>query len=310
MALLLVLASFATLQMPDGRLHVHSLDVGQGDAILIQCPNGQQILVDGGPSPSALLSHLGWRIPFWDNSLDLVILTHLDVDHVEDLVDLLGRYEVGLVMDSGQACTNAACQAWRSMIEEKEIPYRVAEAGTQLNVGEHLPLEVLHPPAQFSTNTASDMNNNLVVPRLRYGRFSLLLAVDVQEEAEKSLPLSGQPLDALVLKVLHHSGADSSTPPFLKAVNRELAIVSVGANNRLGHPQEITLKKLERILTYCTNGHGSVAVESDGAICRMPPESRRYARPREAEQYRESTSCRGRLDRAQIAIRPRLEQTV
>ncbi|HJX37995.1 MAG TPA: MBL fold metallo-hydrolase [Anaerolineae bacterium] len=84
--------------MPDGRLHVHFLDVGQGDAILIQCPNGQQILVDGGPEPSVLLSHLGRRFPFWDHSLDLVVLTHPEEDHLGGLVEVLTRYDVSLVL--------------------------------------------------------------------------------------------------------------------------------------------------------------------------------------------------------------------
>ena len=272
LALLVVLASVAALQMPDGRLHVHFLDVGQGDAIFIECPNGQQILVDGGPSPSVLLSHLGRRMPFWDHSLDLVILTHPEVDHVGGLVDVLERYDVGLVMDSGQECSNATCQAWRSLIEEMEIPYRTVEAGQQLKVGEKLWLKVLHPPAHLMTSTASDINNNSAVLRLRYGRFSLLLAGDVQEEAEQLLLLSGQPLDSLVLKVPHHGGETSLSVPFLEAVSPEWAVIPVGADNRFGHPDEVTLEKLEDIPTYRTDQDGSIELVTDGANCWMPTE--------------------------------------
>jgi len=264
LALAVVLAWIAALQMPDGRLHVHFLDVGQGDAIFIQCPTGQQILVDGGPSPSVLLSHLGRRMPFWDHSLDLVVLTHPEEDHLGGLLELLTRYDVSLVLDSGQECTNATCDAWRSLIEEKGIPYRRAEAGMAVTVGDEMRLEVLHPPTQLMTNTASDINNNSVVMRLQYGQFSVLLTGDVMAEAENTLLMSGRPVDSLVLKVPHHGGDTSLTEPFLEAVGPELAIISVGADNRFGHPNELTLEKLGGIATYRTDRDGSVELVTDG----------------------------------------------
>jgi competence protein ComEC len=245
-------------------LHVHFLDVGQGDAILIQCPNGQQILVDGGPSPSVLLSHLGRRMPFWDHSLDLVVLTHPEEDHLGGLLEVLTRYDVSLVLDSGQECTNATCDAWRSLIEEKGIPYRRAEAGMRLELGQGVQIEVLHPPTPLMTNTASDINNNSVVLRLQYGQFSVLLTGDVMEEAEQMLVSADQSLRSLVLKVPHHGGDTSLTEPFLEAVGPELAIISVGADNRFGHPNELTLEKLGGIATYRTDRDGSVELVTDG----------------------------------------------
>jgi competence protein ComEC len=264
LALLVVLASVAALQMPDGHLHVHFLDVGQGDAIFIQCPNGQQILVDGGPSPSTLLSHLGRRMPFWDHSLDLVVLTHPEEDHVGGLMEVLTRYDVGLVLDSGQQCASATCEAWRSLIEDRMVPYRTAEAGMGLNLDEGLRLDVLHPQADLMTGTTSDMNNNSLVLRLQYGHFSLLLAADIMAEAERTLLSSGQPLDSLVLKVPHHGGDTALTLPFLQAVDPELAVISVGADNRFGHPDQVTLEKLGGIDTYRTDRQGSVEIVTDG----------------------------------------------
>ncbi|HUS71268.1 MAG TPA: DNA internalization-related competence protein ComEC/Rec2 [Anaerolineae bacterium] len=266
LALAVILTWIAALQMPDGRLHVHFLDVGQGDAIFIQCPNGQQILVDGGPSPSVLLSHLGRRMPFWDHSLDLVVLTHPEDDHLGGLVDVLTRYDVSLVLDSGQVCTSATCKAWRSLIGEKEIPYRRAESGMRLELGQGVQIEVLHPPTPLMTNTASDINNNSVVLRLQYGQFSALLTGDVMEEAENTLLMSGRPLDSLVLKVPHHGGDTSLTKPFLEAVSPELAIISVGSDNHFGHPHQATLEKLEGILSYQTVQDGSIEVISDGSV--------------------------------------------
>ena len=259
-----VLAWITVSQMPDRRLHIHFFDVGQGDAILIECPNGQQILVDGGPDPSVLLSHLGRRMPLWDRSLDLVILTHPEADHVGGLIDVLKRYDVGLVLDSGQECTSATCESWKALIEEKGIPFRRAQTGMRLDVGRDVRLDVLHPPAQLMTNTSSDINNNSVVLRLGYGQFSALLTGDVMEEAESVLLASGQPLDSLLLKVPHHGGDTSLTAPFLVAVSPKLATISVGADNRFRHPDEVTLEKLADTPMYRTDLDGSTEVVTDG----------------------------------------------
>jgi competence protein ComEC len=264
LAALVILAWVAALQMPDGQLHVHVLDVGQGDAIFIQCPNGQQILVDGGPEPSVLLSRLGERMPFWDHSLDLVVLTHAEVDHVGGLLEVLQRYDVGLVMDSGQECASATCEAWRTLIEDKGLPYRKVEEGMQITLGEDLRLDVLHPPAELMTGTSSDTNNNSVVLRLEYGRFTMLLTGDVQWEAEEMLLASGQVLHSLVLKVPHHGADTSLTVPFLEAVSPEIAVISVGAENNFGHPSADTLDRLRAIPTYRTDLDGSIEVVTDG----------------------------------------------
>jgi competence protein ComEC len=203
-------------------------------------------------------------MPFWDHSLDLVVLTHPEEDHLGGLVEVLTRYDVSLVLDSGQGCTSATCDAWRSLIEEKEIPYRRAEAGMGLELSQGVRLEVLHPPAPLMTNTASDINNNSAVMRLQYGQFSVLLTGDVMAEAENTLLTSGRPLDSLVLKAPHHGGDTSLTQPFLEAVSPELAIISVGADNRFGHPSAVTLDKLGAIQTYRTDQDGSLELLTDG----------------------------------------------
>jgi competence protein ComEC len=265
LAVAVVLAWITASQMPDGRLHVHFLDVGQGDAILIECPNGQQILVDGGPDPSVLLSHLGRRMPFWDRSLDVVVLTHPELDHVGGLVDVLKRYDVGMILDSGQECTSATCEAWKALIDEKGTSYRRARPGMKLDLGRGVLLDILHPPARPMTGTSSDINNNSVVLRLQFGQFSALLTGDVMQEAESELRASGQSLHSLVLKVPHHGGDTSLTTPFLEAVNPELAIISAGADNRFGHPDEVTLDRLGDTPTHRTDIDGSIEVVTDGA---------------------------------------------
>ena len=130
----------------------------------------------------------------------------------------------------------------------------------RLSFGEKIRLDILHPPPRLLANTDSDTNNDFVVVRLSCGRFSLLLTGDVQQEGEGALLTSGQPLDSLVLKVPHHGADTSVTLTFLRTVSPGLAILSVGAHNRFGHPADVTLEKLEGIPIYRGDQQGHMEV--------------------------------------------------
>jgi len=265
-AAILVWAAVASL--PDGKLHVVFFDVGEGDAIFIETPRGQQILVDGGPSPTTLISALGRRMPFWDRSLDLVILTHADEDHIAGLIPVLERYRVGRVLDSGYEHVNPMYERWLELIEEKGIPNHLARAGMHIATGDGVDLAVLHPGPGLMQYTDADANNNSVVTRLVMGQVSFLLSGDIEEVAERMLVASGQELTSTVLKVPHHGSSTSSSAAFLKAVNPELVVISVGADNRFGHPSPQVLERLEglveeeRILR--TDERGTIEVVTDG----------------------------------------------
>jgi len=146
-----------------------------------------------------------------------------------------------------------------SLIEEKDIPPHRASGGMRVGVGSDLWLNVLHPPAQLLAAASSDANNSVVL-QLEYGRFSVLLTGDIEQEGAEALLASGQPLNSLVLKVPHHGGDSSLTLPFLQAVDPQVAVISVGSDNRFGHPAELTLEKLEGIPTYRTDQHGNIEV--------------------------------------------------
>jgi competence protein ComEC len=261
-----VLAWLAVAQLPDGRLHVAFLDVGQGDAILITTPRGQQVLVDGGPSPAALTSALGDEMPFWDRSLDLVIMTHADADHLTGLVEVLNRFQVGAWLDNGLASEDdlyVECQ-WPQQ-EAAGIVRRVLAAGDRLDLGQGVTLEVLHPPA--GGMPGADANENSVVLRLVWGQASFLLTGDIEAEAEAQLLRSGRPLAAQVLKVAHHGSGDSSGAEFLAAVAPRYAIISVGAENRFGHPAPALLERLAEapdLAVLRTDEAGTVEFITDG----------------------------------------------
>jgi competence protein ComEC len=266
-AVVAILAWLALLQLPDGKLHVAFLDVGQGDAVLITGPTGQQILVDGGPSPTALTSALGKEMPFWDRSLDMLIMTHPDADHISGLVEVLGRYEVGGWIDNGRPDgddTYAECMA---RLADAGVPRHEVRAGDRLDLGEGILLEVLHPPTELLAGTDSDSNNNSLVLRLVWGEAEFLLAGDIENEAEKQLLSSTQNLSADLLKIAHHGSGGSSSAEFLSAVAPAYAVISVGADNRFGHPDETVLERLAALSDVTilrTDKEGTIEFRTDG----------------------------------------------
>jgi competence protein ComEC len=262
-----ILVWLAVLQLPDDRLHVAVLDVGQGDAILVTTPQGQQIVVDGGPSPSALLSALGKKMPFWDRSIDLLVMTHADADHVTGLVEVLGRYEVDAWLDNRAAANDTLYLECQALMDEAEMPRLVARAGQMFSLGQGIDMEVLHPPDRLMTHTRADDNNNSVVLRLSWGETSFLLTGDIEAEAEELLLRSGLPLQADVLKVAHHGSGGSSTANFLREVDPSFAAISVGAENLAGHPAQEVLERLAEesgAIVLRTDEDGTIEFITDG----------------------------------------------
>jgi competence protein ComEC len=258
----------AAFTMPDGHLRVTFLDVGQGDAILVQTPSGRQVLVDGGPDPEVLARALGNHMPFWDRSLDVVVLTHPHEDHVAGLTEALRRYRIGLVVERTLPYSSPTYAQWRRAVEAEGARHLEAAAGQQVHLGDGVVLRVLNPPDRLLEGTGADEDNNSVVLRLDYGNTSFLLAGEVHEEAERLLVRENGSLHATVLKVAHHGSDTSTSAPFLAAVSPALAVISVGADNRFGHPSREVMKRLrgrlppERLLLTSTSG--AIQVVSDG----------------------------------------------
>ncbi|HIC94008.1 MAG TPA: MBL fold metallo-hydrolase, partial [Anaerolineae bacterium] len=265
LAVAVLLVWMALGSLPDGRLHVAFLDVGQGDAIFIQTPRGRQILIDGGPNPATLTAALGRRMPFWDRTIDLVILTHPDDDHLTGLIPVLERYRVGQILESGYEHSTSTYQRWLELIEEKKTPAHLARSGMRLGLEEGLELAILHPGPELLKGTEADSNNNSVVSRLSMGRVSFLFPGDIEEVVETMLLASGRELSSTVLKVPHHGSDTSSSAPFLEAVNPQLAVISVGADNRFGCPSPEVVERLEgRAILKRTDEDGTIEVVTDG----------------------------------------------
>lgn len=263
LALAVILIWIAAISLPDGKLHVVFFDVGQGDAIFIQTPQGRQVLIDGGPDPTALTTALGRRLPFWDRNLDLVILTHPDTDHLTGLVPVLERYRVDRVLEPGYPATSQTYARWLELIAEKRIPALLARTGVRIELEPGLVCEVLHPTSDLDPEDKA--NNVSAVTRWTWGQVTFLLPGDIEQEVEAALVASDQPLQATVLKVPHHGSDTSSSATFLQAVNPQLVIISVGADNRFGHPSPEVLERLAGRTVLRTDERGTIEVVTDGS---------------------------------------------
>jgi len=258
----------AASSIPDNKLHVSILDVGQGDAILIQTPSRQSILIDGGPTPEAIKLQLGKRMPFWERTINLVVLTQPQSDHLAGLIEVIQRYETLRVMESDTSSDTAAYQEWLRVLRAKNIKREIIHAGQEIDLGDNIKLEVIHPPLSWLQNTASNINDNGVVLRLSWNRVSFLFTADISKEVEWYLISQRKNLCSTVLKVAHHGSKTATSPEFLSVVNPKIAVISVGSDNKFGQPHHEVLERLTSQLgndrVFLTSQHGTINLTSDG----------------------------------------------
>ena len=259
----------AAVSLPDGKLHVTFGDVGQGDAILITTPAGARILVDGGPQTQDAVRLLGGNLPFWDRSVDLVVLTHPHSDHVTGLTEVLRGYDVQRILEREFEYDGPAQHAWTARVALETAEVTQARPGQTILFDDGVALQVLGPPETLLRGTESDVDNATVVLRLVYGDISFLLTGDVFAEGESWLMAQGSDLRSDVLKVAHHGSRSSSSDRFLERASPTAAVVSAGEGNRFGHPHRQTLEALLRHLPaeriFVTKDAGTVEFVTDGA---------------------------------------------
>jgi competence protein ComEC len=263
------LSAWPWLRPTERMLRVTFVDVGQGDAVLIELPDGPRLLVDGGPGGAGRFD-VGERVlaPFlWNRPLghlDVVALSHWDADHSGGLAAVLTRFRVGELWESGRA--PAGAPETGAALARARVPRRVLTAGQRLWLG-HALLSVLGP-APGSPLAANDES---LVLRLDWRGMSLLLPGDLGARGEALLVERGGPLRALALKVAHHGSRSSSSAPFLQAARPRVAVISVGARNPFGHPSPEALARLEAAgaRVYRTDRDGAVILETDGTVLRV-----------------------------------------
>ncbi len=250
-------------QTDAGTLHVSFFDVGQGDAILIESPNGTTVLVDAGPDAS-VLRELSSRLGFFDRSIDAVLLTHEDRDHVGGMPEVFARYDVGaFIRTENQGASKEADQVdERAAMEGSRIVY--ARRSMIFDLGDGVALQILFPvtdPTDLESNTSS------IVARLVYGESEFLLTGDSPESIEHYLVATNPSLlSSDVLKAGHHGSRTSTSQEFVEAVDPQYAIISAGKDNRYGHPHAEVLRALDAhgVEVLSTAEEGTITFASDG----------------------------------------------
>jgi competence protein ComEC len=268
-ALVLLTASAPALDGPDppGRLTVRFLDVGQGDATLIQHPDGTAVLFDGGP-PEAGTARLLRKAGV--ERLAVLVATHASRDHHGGLAEVLRRFPVGALLDGGDGSTDPAFRALLDEASRRGIHRVAATAPLTLTLaGGELRIRLLSPPPRPPGPPPEDPNPRAVVAHLSAGAFDLLLSADA--ESETLLPLDLPDVEAM--KVPHHGSSDPRLPEVLDELDPELAAIEVGPNT-YGHPAPSTLSALNRagVDTYRTDRHGTVTLTVDGGEMRVDTE--------------------------------------
>lgn len=255
---------------PADNLKVNFINVGEGDCILIEAPNKINILIDGGGTPQSDFD-VGSKIvvPYLRrkgiNEIDLLILTHPHLDHLEGLLPVLKEFKVGMVLDSGLLCDISAYKEFISLIQKKSIPYHKAKAGDNFVFSNNLEIFLLNPLYDSDFYDESDFNNASIVVKLFYKNADFLFTGDIEVTAEKKLLVWQNILQSDILKVGHHGSITSTNLEFLDKVDPRIAIITVGKNH-FGHPSQKIIERLEdgNIQIYRTDEDGTIIIRTNG----------------------------------------------
>lgn len=242
---------------------VRFLDVGQGDAILINLPKDEQVLIDGGPD-DAVLSQISKYMPPFDRKIEHVVLTHPHADHLAGLVKVIERYDVGEVLETGADYSSATYKRWQDDIKSKNIPDREIRQSDEFQWGP-IKFEVLWPTkSSASTSGESAINNTSVVGRLVYGQSEVMLTGDAEKEVQENLcKIDKFKLVSDVIKIAHHGSNNGADECFLQAVEAKTAVISVGRGNKFGHPHADAINLISKYVYNIlrTDEKGTVSCE-------------------------------------------------
>ena len=245
-------------------LEVTFFDIGQGDSAFIKTPQGHQILIDGGPD-NTILGKLGEEMPFYDRTIDLIILTHPHRDHLTGLLEVLRNYEVENILWTGVVKDSGEFKEWERLVEEEGSNIIIARAGQVISAST-LSINILYPFNSLEGQEIEDVNNTSVFSRLVFGSNSFLFAGDNFNSVERKLLEKGVEMNSDVLKVGHHGSKTSTSKQFLEVVSPEVAVISAGKDNRYNHPHQQILDILEKYDTilFRTDLDGDIKIISNG----------------------------------------------
>ncbi|HUM58921.1 MAG TPA: ComEC/Rec2 family competence protein [Bacillota bacterium] len=242
-------------------MKVHFLDVGQGDSILIQFPDGRNMLVDAGGNDDAS-TVVNYLKKTGVKRLDYLIGTHPHEDHIGSLDTVINSFQIGEVFMPKVTHTTRTFQDVLEAIDRKGLQINPARAGVTIMEDGMLAARILAPCGE----KYDELNDYSAVIMLTCGEVSFLLTGDAEALSEKEILASGASIKADVLKVGHHGSSSSTSAAFLKAVGPRYAVISVGAENDYGHPHQATLDRLKKqnVEVIRTDKQGTIIFTTDG----------------------------------------------
>lgn len=261
-----VLAFYAIWDLNQANeLEVIFFDVGQGDSIFIETQGKYQILIDGGPD-STILEKLGKEMPFYDRTIEMVVLTHPDHDHMAGLLEVLERYKINYILWTGVIKNTSEFNKWQELIKREEAEIIIAQSGQKLEFNK-VYLDILYPLENLEGKEFSNVNNTSIVSRLVFKNHSFLFTGDIEKSVEKELMATEAALSSDILKVAHHGSKTSSSEEFIQSVKPELAVISCGKENKYNYPH---LEVLDIFKNFAitnilrTDINGDIKIVSDG----------------------------------------------
>ena len=268
------LYAFQIFNSPNSLLRITFLDVGQGDAVFIEFPNGRNMLIDGGPRTFSTNAGSRFITPFLKyrgiTTINTIVISHFHDDHIGGIPFLLRQFKIGRVYDACSVTNSSISREYLMLIDSLRIPRGCLYAGMSIENYTDMRMYVLHPSGEYLSTKSKihkGYNNQSVVIKILYGNTSLLLPGDAEEDAENYIGEHfGNFLKSDLLKLPHHGSATSTIPQFYSYISPKIAVISVGMKNKFGHPSPLILRRL--IDTGCqyfrTDEKGAIIMESDG----------------------------------------------
>ena len=267
-----VMLIYQLFKFNDGRLHLVFCDVGQGDAIFIRTSEGENILVDGGPDDS-VLNCLSRHLPFWDKTLQTVILTHPHADHLTGLISVIKRYSLMSYETENQKNQGVEAKILQDSLALKNLSATYLKKGDRLTNKANFNIQILWPSADVVENSNKNSSNNgfdldlnglSVISLVSYGNFRALLTGDAEFVTGEKVGEEAGAID--VLQVPHHGSKTGLTQVFLDKIKPKFAVISVGKNNKYGHPSQEALSLLNdnNIKFLRTDKNKDIEIISDG----------------------------------------------
>jgi len=267
---LILIVYFFYFDKQKNNLEIVFLDVGQGDAILVKTPKDKNILIDGGPDRN-IIYKLSSYIPQNKRTIDLMILTHPDIDHLTGLNEVFERYEVKNIIYNGVEDDDPVYEEWQSLKENKKIPFLIIKERERLNIENNLYFDFFWPKEDLTGKDFDNDNFYSLMMKMNFGSNSVLFTGDTEKEVEDILIKDNVNLKSDILKVSHHGSKNATTLDFLEKIKPIYAVISVGKDNSFGHPSFRVINNLERmgITTLRTDEIGDIIFISNGQSIKL-----------------------------------------